>query len=58
LGLSSEPRADHAAYIDSWLKVLKADKRAIFTAASKAQQAADFMIERAGDSARVAEVAA
>ena len=58
LGLSSEPRADHAAYIDSWLKVLKADKRAVFTAASKAQQAADFMIERAGDSARVSEVAA
>src|SRR6201987_1944884 len=44
LGLSTEPRADHAAYIDSWLKVLKADKRAIFTAASKAQQAADFII--------------
>ena len=40
LGLSSEPRQDHAQYIASWLKVLKADKRAIFTAASKAQQAA------------------
>jgi antirestriction protein ArdC len=48
LGLSTEPRADHAAYIDSWLKVLKADKRAIFTAASKAQQATDWMIQRAG----------
>ena len=45
LGLSSEPRPDHAQYIASWLKVLKADKRAIFTAASKAQQAADFMIQ-------------
>jgi antirestriction protein ArdC len=55
LGLSTEPRADHAAYIDSWLKVLKADKRAIFTAASKAQQAADFMIQMSG---RTAEVAA
>jgi antirestriction protein ArdC len=53
LGLSTEPRPDHAAYIDSWLKVLRADKRAIFTAASKAQQAADFMIGRAGVSARV-----
>ncbi|MGA2150527.1 MAG: zincin-like metallopeptidase domain-containing protein [Bryobacteraceae bacterium] len=49
------PRADHARYIGSWLKVLKADKRAIFTAASKAQQAADYLIAR---SARVAEVAA
>jgi antirestriction protein ArdC len=55
LGLATEPRADHAAYIDSWLKVLKADKRAIFTAASKAQQAADFLIQQ---SERTAEVAA
>jgi antirestriction protein ArdC len=55
LGLSTEPRPDHAQYIASWLKVLKADKRAIFTAASKAQQAADFMIQM---SERTAEVAA
>lgn len=33
----------HAAYIKSWLEVLKQDKRAIFTAASKAQQAADYL---------------
>ena len=39
LGLSTEPRADHAQYIQSWLKVLRADNRAIFTAASKAQRA-------------------
>ncbi|HLM98643.1 MAG TPA: zincin-like metallopeptidase domain-containing protein [Bryobacteraceae bacterium] len=58
LGLSSEPRPDHAQYIASWLKVLKADKRAIFTAASKAQQAADYLIQQAGQSAHVAEVAA
>jgi len=58
LGLSTKPRADHAQYIQSWLKVLKADKRAIFTAASKAQQACDWLIQRAGDSARVEEVAA
>ena len=55
LGLSTEPREDHAQYIQSWLRVLKADKRAIFTAASRAQQAADFMIQM---SARTAEVAA
>jgi len=55
LGLSSEPRPDHAQYIASWLKVLKADTRAIFTAASKAQQAADFIIRESG---RTAEVAA
>ena len=28
LGLTPETRADHAAYIASWLKVLKNDKRA------------------------------
>jgi Zincin-like metallopeptidase/Transposase IS66 family len=38
-----EPRAEHAAYIASWLKVMKNDPRAIFTAASKAQAAADWM---------------
>lgn len=54
LGLSTEPREDHASYINSWLKVLKADKRAIFTAASKAQQAADFMVARAESGKAVA----
>jgi antirestriction protein ArdC len=47
LGLSTEPREDHAQYIQSWLRVLKADKRAIFTAASKAQQACDWLMNRA-----------
>jgi antirestriction protein ArdC len=58
LGLSTEPREDHAQYIQSWLRVLKADKRAIFTAASKAQQATDWLISRDGESARLAERAA
>ena len=43
LGLRLEDREDHAAYIGSWLKVLKDDKRAIFTAAAHAQRAADFL---------------
>ena len=43
LDLALEPRADHAAYIESWLKVLKQDKRAIFSAASHAQRATDFL---------------
>jgi antirestriction protein ArdC len=43
LGLEAAPREDHAAYIGSWLKVLKGDKRAIFTAASHAQRAVDFL---------------
>jgi antirestriction protein ArdC len=43
LELTPEVRDDHAAYIGSWIKVLKDDKRAIFTAASHAQRAADFL---------------
>jgi antirestriction protein ArdC len=46
LGLPSDPRADHAPYISSWLKALKNDKRAIFTAAAKAQEAVDWMNKR------------
>jgi antirestriction protein ArdC len=56
LELETTPRVDHAQYIASWLNVLKADSRAIFTAASKAQQAADWLIAHAG--ASTAEVAA
>jgi antirestriction protein ArdC len=43
LGLSSNPRPDHATYLASWLKVLKADSRAIFTAASAAAKAAEWV---------------
>ena len=44
LGLTPNIRDDHAAYIASWLKVLKEDKTAIFTAASHAQKAADYLL--------------
>jgi antirestriction protein ArdC len=43
LELALEPREDHAAYIASWLKVLAADNRAVFTAAAHAQRAAEFI---------------
>ena len=43
LGLTPEPRADHASYIENWLRVLKNDKRAIFTAAAHAERAAAFL---------------
>jgi antirestriction protein ArdC len=43
LALTPEAGEDHAAYIQSWLKVLNNDKRAIFTAAAHAQRAADFL---------------
>lgn len=44
LGLTPEPRADHACYIKNWLSVLKNDKKAVFTAASKASQAANWLL--------------
>jgi antirestriction protein ArdC len=47
LGITPEVREDHAAYIASWLQVLRDDKRAIFTAASKASQAAEYLQDSA-----------
>ena len=43
LGITDVPREDHAQYLATWLAVLKADKKAIFTAASKASEAAGFL---------------
>ncbi len=43
LQITPDVRDDHASYIDSWLKVLKDDKRAVFTAASHASKAVDFL---------------
>jgi antirestriction protein ArdC len=43
LSLTPEVMPDHASYIASWIKVLKEDKHAIFTAAAHAQRAADFL---------------
>jgi len=43
LGITPEPREDHAAYLDHWLKVLREDKRAIFSAAAHAQRAVDYL---------------
>ncbi len=37
-------RLQHASYIASWLAALRNDKRLIFTAASQAQRAADFLL--------------
>ncbi|MBV2149898.1 DUF1738 domain-containing protein [Sphingobium sp. AS12] len=54
LGIAHHPRPDHAAYVASWLEALKDDPRAIFTAASKAQQAADWMWAQQTDTAAVA----
>jgi len=43
LELTPEVRDDHAAYLATWLEVLKNDNRAIFAAAAHAQRAVDFL---------------
>jgi len=43
LGIASSPRADHASYIGSWLKLLEDEPRAVFDAATQAQQAVEFL---------------
>ena len=45
LGLASEPPPHHAAYIISWLPLVKSDPRALFTAAAHASRAADRLRE-------------
>lgn len=48
LGIAQEPRVDHACYLANWLAVLKSDKKAIFTAASKASEAALYLMGFSG----------
>ena len=38
----------HPEYIHHWLQILQNDSKAIFTAAAKAQNAADFVLDKAG----------
>ena len=45
LRVSHEPRKDHAQYLNSWLKVLNQDPKAFSSAASKAQQVTDYLLE-------------
>ena len=44
LGLPVAHLDDHASYLASWLKVLKADSRAILTAAAKAEEASAYLL--------------
>lgn len=45
LGLPVDHLDHHASYLASWLKVLKADSRAILTVAAKAEEAASMLLE-------------
>ncbi|KQP33858.1 antirestriction protein ArdC [Methylobacterium sp. Leaf104] len=42
-GLEAEPHPTHASYLASWLKLLRSDPKAIFTAASAASRAAGYL---------------
>ena len=48
LGLPTSHLDDHAAYLGSWLRVLRKDSRAIMTAAAKAEAAAGYLLRAAG----------
>lgn len=46
LGMVDATIEAHANYLNSWVRVLRDDKRAIFTAASQAAKAADYILAR------------
>lgn len=45
LGLSKEPRPDHAVYVSSWLEAIQGEPKTLFRAAALAQKAADWLID-------------
>lgn len=49
-----EPRPDHADYIGHWLRILKGDRKAIFTAASAANKAAEYLLSLTSNDIREA----
>jgi antirestriction protein ArdC len=46
LGIAQQPRADHANYLLAWLRIIKGDTKAIFTAAAAASKAVAWMKDR------------
>lgn len=51
LGMIDATIETHADYVQSWIKVLKDDKKAIFTAASQAAKASDFILNQVANAA-------
>ena len=43
LGITQDTRPDHAQYLAQWLRLMKSDSRAIFTAAARASEAVAFL---------------
>tara|TARA_B100001287_G_scaffold103259_2_gene86800 strand:+ start:3426 stop:4331 length:906 start_codon:yes stop_codon:yes gene_type:complete len=57
--VDAEPRADHAQYLNGWIKGLKDQPKMILTAASKAEKAAQFIIDQSTEnSEKVKELVA
>ena len=50
-GIDAPTLDNAAAYLDNWLKAIKADKKAIFYAAGRAQAAADYILGKKGETA-------
>lgn len=50
-----EGQLRHASYINNWLSLLRKDNRAVFTAASKANAAMDYLLQNAGVTKQAAE---
>lgn len=46
LGIVDTPRTDHAEYLSHWARILGADSKALWTAASKASAAVQFLISK------------
>lgn len=44
LEITQDVRPDHAQYLAHWLKIMKAEPRAIFTAAAAAARAVDYLV--------------
>ena len=49
LGFSASMIPNHAGYIQSWLKVLKNDKKAIFTTTNQASKAHRYIMDLVED---------
>ncbi len=49
LGLPNELHDNHAGYVAHWLGILRADKTAIIHAASKAEQAFNYLLAFSGE---------
>jgi antirestriction protein ArdC len=47
IGMDAGQLEFHASYLDSWLRVLKKDKNALFTAASRASDAYAYLMKLA-----------